>query len=43
MEEVQGSIVTYKEEEINTFKDDMASETRKRVLVPPYAACNRGT
>ena len=29
-EEVPGSIVTYTEEEINTFKDDMASENTKK-------------
>ena len=28
--EVSGSIVTYTEEEINTFKDDMASENTKK-------------
>ena len=42
--EVPGLIVTYTEENINTFKDDMASEnTKKSTIVPPYAACNRGT
>ena len=30
MEEVRGSIVTYTEEEINTFKDDMSSENTKK-------------
>ena len=34
-EEVPGSIVTYTEEEINTFKDDMALHEKE------YAACNR--
>ena len=29
-EEVPGSIVTHTEEEINTFKDDMASENTKK-------------
>ena len=29
-EEVPGSIVTYTEEEINTFKDDMSSENTKK-------------
>ena len=29
-EEVPGSIVTYTEEEINTFKDDMAPENTKK-------------
>ena len=42
-EDVPGSVVTYTEEEINTFKDDMSSENTKRVLIPPYAACNRST
>ena len=31
-EEVPGSIVTYTEEEINTFKDDMALENTKKRL-----------
>ena len=31
-EEVPGSIVTYTEEEINTFKDAWPLRTRKRVL-----------
>ena len=30
MEEVPGLIVTYTEEEINTFKDDMSSENTKK-------------
>ena len=30
-EEGPGSIVTYTEEKINTFKEDMAPKTRKRV------------
>ena len=44
-EEMPGSIVTYTGEEMNIFKDDMSSDqkTRKRELVPLYAACNRGT
>ena len=29
-EEVPGSIVTYTEEEVNTFKDDMSSENTKK-------------
>ena len=29
-EEVPGSIVTYTEEEINTFKDDMSSANTKK-------------
>ena len=29
-EEVPGSIITYTEEEINAFKDDMASENKKK-------------
>ncbi|CAH3180673.1 unnamed protein product, partial [Porites evermanni] len=31
-EEVPGSIKTYTEEEINTFKDNMASENTKKML-----------
>ena len=37
-EEVPGSIVTYTEEEINTFKDDMAPQWKHE---KEYAACNR--
>ena len=39
-EEVRGWIVTYTEEEINTFKDDVAPQnTRKHEK--EYATCNR--
>ena len=31
-EEVPGSIVKYTEEEINTFKDDMAPENKKKSM-----------
>ena len=41
-EEVPGSIVTYTEEEINTFKDDMASENTKK-STPLAIVLNRGT
>ena len=41
-EEVPGSIFTYTEEEINTFKDDMAPEiTKKSALLA--IVLNRGT
>ena len=33
-EEVPGSIVTYTEEEINTFKDDMAPKTDTKKSTP---------
>ena len=41
-EEVPGSIVTYTEEEINTFKDDMAPENTKK-STPLTIVLNRGT
>ena len=41
-EEVPGSIVTYTEEEINTFKDDMAAENTKK-STPLAIVQNRGT
>ena len=41
-EEVPGSIVTYTEEEINTFKDDMAPENTKK-STPLAIVLNRGT
>ena len=41
-EEVPGSIVTYTEEEINTFKDDMALENTKK-STPLVIVLNRGT
>ena len=31
-EEVPGSIVTYTEEEMNTFKDDVAAENTKKSM-----------
>ena len=40
-EEVPGSIVTYTKEEINTFKDNMAPENRKKGT-PLAIALNRG-
>ena len=41
-EEVPGSIFTYTEEEINTFKEDMAPENTKKST--PFAiVLNRGT
>ena len=42
MEEVPGSIVTYTEEEINTFKDEMAPENTKK-STPLTIVLNRGT
>ena len=39
--EVSGSIVTYTEEIINTFKDDMAPENTKK-SVPLSIILNRG-
>ena len=44
-EEVPGLIVTYREEEITALnrKTTCPLKTQKRVLVPPYAACNCGT
>ena len=36
-EEVPGSIVTYTEEEINTFKDDMSSENTNKSTTTPLA------
>ena len=42
-EEVPGSIVTYTEKEINTFKDDMASENTKKSTPPVAIVLNRGT
>ena len=41
-EEVPGSIVTYSEEEINTFKDDMAPEYTKK-STPLAIVLNRAT
>ena len=41
-EEVPGSIVTYTEEEINTFKDDTAPENTKK-STPLAIVLNRGT
>ena len=41
-QEVPGSIVTYTKEEINTFKDDMAPENRKK-STPLAVVLNRGT
>ena len=41
-DEVPGSIVTYTEEEINTFKDDVASENTKK-STPLAIVLNRGT
>ena len=41
-EEVRGSIVTYTEEEINNFKDDMAPEKTKKSTAPAIVL-NRGT
>ena len=41
-EEVPGSIVTYTEEEINTFKDDMAPENTKK-STPLAIVLNGGT
>ena len=41
-EEVPGSIVTYTEEEINTFKDDMAPENTKK-STPLAIVLNRDT
>ena len=41
-EEVPGSIVTYTEEEINTFKDDMAPKNKKK-STPLTIDLNRGT
>ena len=41
-EEAPGSIVTYREEEINTFKDVMASENTKK-STPLAIVLNRGT
>ena len=40
-EEVPGSIVTYTKEEMNTFKDDMDPENRKKGT-PLAIALNRG-
>ena len=41
-EEVPGSIVTYTEEEINTFEDDMATENTKKSTALAIVL-NRGT
>ena len=42
--EVPGSIVTYTEEKINTFKDDMASENAKKSTSTSNASlADRGT
>ena len=41
-EEVPGSIVTNREEEINTFKDDMAPENTTK-STPLAIVLNRGT
>ena len=41
-EEVPGSIVTYTEEEINTFERDMAPENKKKSM-PLAIVLNRGT
>ena len=41
-EEVPGSIVPYTEEEINTFKEDMAPENTKK-STPLAIVLNRGT
>ena len=41
-EEVPGSIVTYTEEEINTFKGDMAPKNKKK-STPLANDLNRGT
>ena len=41
-EEVPGSIVTYTEEEINTFEDDMAPENKKKSMRLAIVL-NRGT
>ena len=41
-EEVPGSIVTYTEKEINTFKDHMAAENTKK-STPLAIVQNRGT
>ena len=41
-EEVPGSIVPYTEEEINTFKEDMAPENTKK-STPLAMVLNRGT
>ena len=41
-EEVPGSIVTHTEEEINTFKDDMAAENTKK-RTPLAIVQNRST
>ena len=41
-EEVPGSIVTYTEEEINSFKDDMAPENMKK-STPLSIILNGGT
>ena len=42
-EEVPGLIVTYTEEEINTFKDDMAPKTDTKKSTPLAIVLNRGT
>ena len=42
-EEVTGSIVTYTEEEINTFKDDMAPENTKKSTPLAIIVLNRDT
>ena len=42
MEEVPGSIVTYTEEEINTFKDHIVPENTKKGT-PLAFILNRGT
>ena len=42
MEEVLGQIVTYTEEEINTFEDDMAPENKKESM-PLAIVLNRGS
>ena len=41
-EEVPGAIVTFTNEEMNTFKDDMAPENRKK-STPLAIVLNRGT
>ena len=42
MEEVPGSIVTYTEEEMNTFKDHIVPENMKK-SAPLAFILNRGT
>ena len=43
MEEVPGSIVTYTEEEINTFKDHIVPENTKKSVAPLAFILSRGT